>query len=345
MRIKERAVRLWRNKRLINTIKIVLAVVLLAMVIREVDWRDVRNRLAELCWWWFVVALALQWVVIAIGNHRLQILLRALQIRLGYWRTLKYNCIGYFFNLAFPGGTGGDVVKVFYVAREAPGRAAVVVTAILLDRAMGLVAVILIAAGALVMTMHTLPAFRPLLPWTGLLLALSVAAVGLVMTKNYWKRYAWWRVVERSTPQFVRQMVRAMYEYRSHKMVVLLALVESVTLQLMMCVLAWCFGRALQLEMAWQLYFIIFPVLTLVLTIPITPSGLGITEGAAAWCFKRILGSGGGSAGIAFMLLLRLTMISMAIAGFFCWVMPGTHVAAKELVTEGEELEPAGSGG
>lgn len=343
MRIKERALRLWRNKPLINTIKIVLAVVLLAVVIWEVDWRDVRNRLAELRWWWFVLALALQWVVIGIGNHRLQILLRAVQIHLGYWRTLKYNCIGYFFNLAFPGGTGGDVVKVFYVAREAPGRAAAVVTAILLDRVMGLLAVIIIAAGALVLTMKSSPAFRPLLPWTVLLLVLSAAAVGLLMTKNYWKRYAWWQVVERYTPQFVRQMVRALYDYRSQKIIALLALVESVTLQLIMCVIAWCFGRALQLGMTWHIYFIIIPVLTLVLTIPITPSGLGITEGAAAWCFKQILGTGGGSAGIAFMLLLRLTMISMAIAGFFCWIMPGTHVAAKALVAEGEGLEQAGA--
>jgi len=342
MSFKDSALRVWRNKPLVNTIKIILAVVLLAVVVRQVDWREVCKQLLALRWWWFVVALGLQWVVVAIGNHRLQILLRALQVSLGYWRTLKYNCIGYFFNLAFPGGTGGDVVKVFYVAREAPGRAAVVVTAILLDRVMGLLALVIIAAGALVLTLKSSPAFRPLLPWTLLLLVLAAAAAGLLMTKNFWKRYGWWQIVERYTPLFVRHMVRALYEYRSYKGIALLALGESVVLQLIMCVIAWCFGRALNLGMAWHLYFIIFPVLTLVLTIPVTPSGLGITEGAAAWCFKQILGTGGGSAGFAFMLLLRLTMLSMAVAGFFCWIMPGTHVAAKALVAGGEELEQAG---
>ncbi|MCX7847301.1 MAG: flippase-like domain-containing protein [bacterium] len=337
MRMKERARRVWRNKPLINGVKIVLAVVLLAVVIWQVDWRDVRARLVALQWWWFVVAVALQWVVIAIGNHRLQILLRALQVRLGYWRTLKYNCIGYFFNLAFPGGTGGDVVKVFYVAREAPGRGAVVVTAILLDRVMGLLAVVLIAAVALILTLKTSPAFRQFLPLTCGLLGAAVAGVALLMTKNYWKRYSWWAVVDRYTPRLIRQMVRALYEYRSHKAVALLALVESVALQLIMCVIAWCFGRALSLQMAWHLYFVIFPVVTLVLTIPVTPSGLGVTEGAAAWCFKQVLGSGGGAAGIAFMLLLRLTMLTMALAGFGCWVVPGTRVAAKELVEKTEE--------
>ncbi len=344
MKLHAVALRLWRNKPLINTIKIVLAVVLLAVVIRQADWREVRDRLAALRWWWFVLALALQWLVVAIGNHRLQILLRALQIHLSYLRTLKYNCIGYFFNLAFPGGTGGDVVKVFYVAREAPGRAAAVVTAILLDRIMGLLAVVIIAAGALLLTLKSSPAFRPLLPWSCLLLVLAAAAVALLMTKNYWKRYAWWGVVERYTPAFVRHMVRALYEYRSHKMIAALALGESLALQLVMCVIALCFGRALSLAMPWHLYFIIFPVLTLVITIPITPSGLGITEGAAAWCFKQVLGAGGGAAGFAFMLLLRLTMISMALAGFVCWLMPGTHVAAKELVAEAEELEQRGAG-
>lgn len=333
MKLKELAQRAWHTKALMNTVKVILAVVLLVIVIREVDWRDVRDRLVRLQWWWFVLALALQWVVIAIGNHRLQILLRVLQVPLGYWRTLKYNCIGYFFNLAFPGGTGGDVVKVFYVAREAPGRGAAVLTAILLDRVMGLLAVVMIAAGALLFTARRVPAFQQFLPLTIGLLAGAGVFVGLLLTKNHWKRYKWWNIVDRWTPRFVRHMVRAMYEYRHHGLTVLVALIESLVLQLIMCVIAWCFGRALELRMAWYLYFIIFPVLTLVMTIPVTPSGLGVTEGAAAWCFRQVLGTGGGAAGIAFMLLLRLTILSMALAGFFCWIMPGTHVAARTMLS------------
>jgi uncharacterized protein (TIRG00374 family) len=328
-----------RNKTLVTTGKIVLAAVLLVVVCLSVDWVDVGRRLRDLRWGFFFYGLVLQWIVIGIGNHRLQILLRALKIPLSYLRTLKYNCIGYFFNLAFPGGTGGDVVKMFYVAREAPDKKAAVVAAILLDRVMGLLAVVMIATVALIATLKTSEKFRPLLPIVLLLLALSALGAVMILTKNYWKRYAWWARVERLIPQFVRQMINALHEYRAHKLVALVALLESIALQLLMCVIAWCFGLALGLQMVWHQYFVMFPILTLVITIPITPSGLGLTELFSKEWFDK-LGQGAG-AGIAFMLLLRLSMLSMAIPGLICFFLPGTHIKAAELVEQAEALDRA----
>jgi len=325
------------NKTLVTTSKIVLAAVLLLVVYEIVDWADVGRRLRDLRWDYFIYALALQWVVIGIGNHRLQILLRALKIPLSYLRTLKYNCIGYFFNLAFPGGTGGDVVKMFYVAREAPDKKAAVVAAILLDRVMGLLAVVMIAAVAVVATLKTSDKFRPLLPLVLILLLLSAVAIAMILSKDYWKRYAWWARIERLIPQFVRQMLNALHEYRTHKAVALLALLESLALQLLMCVIAWLFGLALQLNMAWYQYFVMFPILTLVVTIPATPGGLGVTEIVSKEWFDK-LGQGNG-AGIAFMLLLRISMLCMAVPGLICFFLPGTHIKAAQLVEQAGQLE------
>ncbi|NLF37847.1 flippase-like domain-containing protein [bacterium] len=327
-----------KNKAFLNTAKIVLAVVLLAVVFRLVDWREVRRLFADMNWWYFAAALALQWVVIAIGNHRLQILLRAQEVRLSYWRTLKYNCIGYFFNLALPGGTGGDVVKAVYVMRETKEKKAECVSVILLDRVMGLIAVVAIAALSLALTLKMSAEFRKLFPGVLVLLGLTAVGVVLVATKNYWRRYAWWRALEARVPHVIRRMVNALHEYRAHKATLLLALAESVVLQVIMCVIAWCFGLGLRLGLAWYLYFIIFPILTLIVTIPVTPSGLGVTEGAAAWCFKQVMREGGGSAGIAFMLLLRLLTVNMALVGFVYWILPGTHIRRDELEAEAARL-------
>ena len=330
---------LLHNKPLMNTIKIVLAVALLIVVCRMVDWHEVMQLLTRMNWWWFVLAVVLQWIVIAIGNHRLQILLRAQGVHLSYLLTLKYNCIGYFFNLAFPGGTGGDVVKAFYVVRETHHKKAECVTVILLDRVMGLIAVVLIAAGALVATLKLSPTFRPLLPLVLVLLLLSLGGAALVLTKDYWKRYAWWGAVELRTPPLVRRMLNALHQYRTHKATALIALGESVVLQLIMCFVAWCFGLGLGFSMRWYLYFIIFPILTLIITIPITPSGLGITEVFSALCFTKT--GEGKDAGVAFMLLLRLLMLNMALVGFVYWIMPGTHVKREELAAAGASLAAA----
>jgi exopolysaccharide biosynthesis polyprenyl glycosylphosphotransferase len=228
---------------------------------------------------------------------------------------------------------------MLYIAREAPQRKAAVVTAVLLDRVMGLVAVVMIATVALLLTLKRSATFRPLLPVVVLLLLLTVLGVVMIMTKEYWRRYRWWAALEGWTPHFVRMMVQALYEYRMHKLTAAVALLESLALQVLMCVVAMYFGQALQLNMAWHQYFVMFPILTLVLTIPITPSGLGVTELFSQEWFGR-LGQGEG-AGIAFMLLLRLSMVSMALPGLICFLLPGTHIKTRDLAAQAENLEQA----
>jgi len=326
----------FRNRAVRNGVKIALAVILLALVFRKVDWPDMARRLRGIDWRFVFGAIAVQWVVILIGNHRLKILLKALDIHLTYWRTFRYTCIGYFFNLAFPGGMGGDVVKAFYVARETHDKAAAV-TAILLDRMLGLLAVVMIATVALIATLKSSPAFRPLLPIVIVVLALSFVVGTILLTKNHWEQYGWWRAVERYIPKFVLGMINAMYSYRSHKGIALLAMAESLVLQLLMCVFGWFCGEALHFQaIQWYTYFVMFPVLTLVLTLPITPGGLGVTEYFANTWFERAGESAG--AGLAFMLLLRLNMLIMAFSGFIYWILPGVHVSRAELARGTEAI-------
>jgi uncharacterized protein (TIRG00374 family) len=327
---------LFRSRTVRNGLKIALAVILLLIVFRKVDWQDVSSRLRGINWLLLLAALALQWVVVAIGNHRLKILLKALDIHLTYWRTFKYTCIGYFFNLAFPGGMGGDVVKAFYVARETQNKAAAV-TAILLDRLLGLLAVVMIATVALIGTIKSSPVFRPLLPVVLVVLTLAFVGGAILLTKNHWQRYAWWRVVERYIPKFVLGMINAMHTYRSHKRIAALAMLESLVLQLLMCVFAWFCGEALHFEaISWYTYFVMFPVLTLVLTLPVTPGGLGLTEYFANVWFEKAGEPSG--AGLAFMLLLRMNMLIMALPGFIYWILPGTHISRAELTRGTEEI-------
>ena len=170
--------RLLGNRMLMTSVKLVLAAALLYWVCSKINWQDMRTRLATLNWWWFALGATFQWVVILIAIHRLQILLRAQGVLLGYLRTLKYVNIGLFFNVMLPGGAGGDVLKIYYVAREAPDRKPEIITAVLLDRCMGLVAVVTIAACALIATAGTSPQLVPLaVPAALVLLAVPPARI------------------------------------------------------------------------------------------------------------------------------------------------------------------------
>jgi hypothetical protein len=327
---------LLRSKAVVTTVKLMLAAGLLYWVCSTINWQETGQTLKALNWWWFVLGLALQWAVIFIANHRLQILLRAQGVVLGYLRLLNYVTIGLFFNVMLPGGAGGDVLKIYYVAREAPRKKPEIITAILLDRCMGLTAVVTIAACALLASVRATPELSPLVAPAVLALAALVVGTVLVATREFWQRYAWWRWCENRMPGFLLAMVNALHKYRSHKMVAITALADSFALQLLMCLIAYCFGTGLHLSLPWHKYFVVFPIIAFVMNIPITPGGLGITEYAAQKLFPIMGASSAG--GFAFMILLRLNVYLAGVPGIVLYLLPRARVTRAQLDAESQEI-------
>lgn len=95
---------------------------------------------------WLLCGIAIYGVTELVAAVRWQLLLRVQGIALGWGRVFSLVMIGVFFNFLIPGGTGGDVVKVFYLFKETPGQRAAAILSVLVDRIIGLVALIVIAA-------------------------------------------------------------------------------------------------------------------------------------------------------------------------------------------------------
>ncbi len=68
---------------------------------------------------------------------RFQLLLRAQDVRISYWESVKLCFAGNFLNFAAPGTTGGDVVKAYYITLHTDLKTEAVTT-VFLDRVMGL---------------------------------------------------------------------------------------------------------------------------------------------------------------------------------------------------------------
>jgi len=91
------------------------------------------------------------WSLLAMGPGtfimawRLRLLLSIQDIRLSLRDAVWLTFAGNFFNFAMPGTTGGDLYKAYHVARQTSKRAEGV-TIVLLDRAIGLISFLLLAA-------------------------------------------------------------------------------------------------------------------------------------------------------------------------------------------------------
>ena len=106
----------------------------MAAALRAADWR------------WLAAGLCSYGGVEALAVVRWQTLLRIQGFRLGWGRAAAILFISEFFLLFTPGLVGGDAMRVYYLARDVPDKKLDAVTAVLMDRVMGMLSLIVMAA-------------------------------------------------------------------------------------------------------------------------------------------------------------------------------------------------------
>ncbi|HEX4707773.1 MAG TPA: lysylphosphatidylglycerol synthase transmembrane domain-containing protein [Candidatus Udaeobacter sp.] len=95
---------------------------------------------------WVVMAILAYIVVEAAAAFRWNVLLKVQKIHLSLPRLLGLFFIGMFYNQFLPGGTGGDIMKSYYLLKETPDKKAGALLAVVFDRFIGLVALVAITA-------------------------------------------------------------------------------------------------------------------------------------------------------------------------------------------------------
>lgn len=98
--------------------------------VKEADWR------------WLLAGIAAYGCFELLAGVRWQILLRVQGVRISWGRMYGLLMVGLFFSLFIPGGTGGDIVKGYYLLKEAPvGRKTAAAMSVVMDRLVGLIGV------------------------------------------------------------------------------------------------------------------------------------------------------------------------------------------------------------
>jgi uncharacterized protein (TIRG00374 family) len=95
---------------------------------------------------WVVMAILAYMVVEGAAAFRWHVLLKVQKIHLTVPRLLGLFFIGMFYNQFLPGGTGGDIMKSYYLLKETPDKKAGALLAVVFDRFIGLVALVAITA-------------------------------------------------------------------------------------------------------------------------------------------------------------------------------------------------------
>ncbi len=283
--------------------------------------------------WLLLLAVAIHFPVILPQSLRLQWLLRAQDIRVGYWECLKLSFAGNFLNFATPlGSNAGDVFKAYFVSLHTEHKTEAVTT-VLLDRVVGLSSLLLIVA--------TITTFCPagsrladLAPYflsflgagvVGGLIYLSPVVREHLLPRKWLSRLPAYEQLQR-----VDKTARVLFK---HKAILTGAMLLTILLQIV--ALGAYFTVAVALALDANLgnvleYYASFFTGILVQTLPGPPQGLGTVELTYRY-FLAPFGSPSQIVCVAFF--IRLVAMTCALPGLLVTATgsykPGDVVAAE----------------
>jgi len=248
---------------------------------------------------WLVAALnTFPLIGAAIESLRLGALVGAQGLHLGFWTGFRVVSIGALFNLWIPGGTGGDVMKLYYIADRHSGRGVEVATVLLVDRAVALFALLTLILGLLLVQrpLASVPAVRGALVGIALALAALIAGTAFVWSSRIRGSAIYQGLLARiPLGRYIRRAADAVYRFRDHKPAIVKAALLSMTGHALLGVTLALAGTVLVPGVP-PLTVTTLSLLGLVANaLPITPGGLGVGEAASEALFRSVGVTGGAS--------------------------------------------------
>lgn len=295
----------------------------------------------------FVLGALAYFFVVAFSGWRWWWLLRMNELVITCGQAIRLTWIGVFFNNVVPGLTGGDVVKAVYIARITGEKTRPIVS-VLVDRFVGLIALALLAALAVLFHLDD-PEVRTVA--VGIYIGLGVLVLAAIaFFSRRMRALLHLDKLLRKLPlaALLSQIERAIYFYRGHLKGVLVLLSLSMINHVVGIIGIVLIGKALHVGMPWTNYLFLIPIINIASAAPIAPSGWGVGE----WLFKTLFAmfrpegisaAAMATRSVALSVLYRIHLMGWSLLGaMFLAVERGKRAeAGGEAVEPGPQAESA----
>ena len=314
--------------KLVTLLKIVISVGLVAWAFAKIDLKQVGAQLATANPWSLIAALALFETAIVINGVKWQVLLRAQGIRVPFGALLQFLFTGFFFNNFLPANVGGDVIRGYGLARYTD-RAADSAVSVVVDRIVGLLAYMSTAfvAAIIVVNLSSGQGLQKL-EWVAFVTLLALLAAFAVLLSRRLRavlsRLFALRWLSPLAPLWNRissAFDAYRFQYRA------LALAFGLALLGIVCTafVNWFLSQSMGGLMPLPTIFLLNPLIALVLMLPISIGGIGVSQ--AAYPFFYGLAGVPPSHALAVSLLMQAVMIVGSLPGAFFWLRGRRHQA------------------
>jgi len=243
--------------------------------------------------YWLIPGFLCFGLVLVCSAFRWQLLMKTQGIRLTWFRVWQLVMIGMFYNLFLPGGTGGDLIKVFYAMKEAPKLKSAVFLSILVDRITGLFALILVSLGVF-FAFHTTLMASPLV--RAFLMAVGIIFAGfssLILIAILIDRFHLANRLPKKMPahSFVIETARAFSLYARDWKVIIAAILISMPLNLFIFSAAIFSAFAFKGNPGASAMTSVIPIVNTISSLPISVAGVGVREKLFATMLNSLYGT------------------------------------------------------
>jgi uncharacterized protein (TIRG00374 family) len=335
-------------------IRIIFSVGLLAFLISQVDLSEIWQRLITSNGWYILLAFLLGMVDRVLMAFKWNVLLKAkgmniplAQVTFVYWKTT-------FLGLFLPATVGGDALRAYALSRKNYPMSDVV-SSIIVERALGFLAlfvmvIISVLASIFLLGETFFDGMTSLLLVFGALSIVAIVGMYFTMRQDILKRIGRFvdqrggKLVQNKIAQKLREIVRSYASFGGNMRVMAWFFVLSLIENLFPLMWAYLLSLAFGIEVPVLYFFILIPIVLVLIRLPISLDGFGINEGAFVF-FLGLIGVSseeGFLLGLSFGFLARLIVLP---GGIFYMLqgmdMPENAEALQQATAQATPPQPA----
>ena len=269
-------------------VRLLVSAALLYFVLRSIDLAALWQRVQGMNMWWILLAIGSYAFVQSVSVWRWRRLLRAQHVDVAT-RTLRESIwVSLFFNNFLPSNIGGDVVRIADTATAA-GSKTLATTVVLVDRVLGLTALILVASfgafAASLMGIHV-PGAR----WLWIVGAGGVVLTVIVIAVPKLTAYLLAPIGLLKRPwldERVQRLENAIKRFRETPSALVGAFAGALVVQITVVAFYLLTAQGLSVPLPLLLGAVLIPVSLAVQMLPLSINGFGVREAVFAFFFRR----------------------------------------------------------
>lgn len=263
--------------------------------------------------WPLVGILIGQGLMLIVPLVRWYLLVRSRDFKLGFGKAIRIGFMGYFTMLYIPAGLGIEGIRILYLSRENKGRGQDALSTVIMDRILGLIALLILSVffGAILLWLKSDPLINKMLLISTSFLGFLIAILALLFNAQVFKilHSSWLR-------KWFGEIIQAMHVYRYNKTTLILGLLLSLIGHMGNFLSAYFALISMDFPVLFIGLLTVTPLITLSQAIPLTPLGLGVTDGMASILYP-VVGLQGGAEVIMLLRVIGVFIFTFCGLSFF----------------------------